>query len=169
LGNANKKIQEKSCCINDDEKAGTTKRKKASKRKTVTIQRSLTPHLDCCPDTYYSTSGKSKWRPIQCFVSLTDNLEPNTGGFEAAPGFHRSFCQWTEERKNAPSTIIKRDKQSGAKSFVDVPAPCIGEYTHIRPKEDGKVMKLVQHIPVRAGSVVSNKYIISKHWSFYQK
>ncbi len=57
-------------------------------------------------------------------------------------------------KKNAPTTIIKRDKQSGSKNFVDVPAPCIGEYTHIRPKEDGKVMKLVQHIPVRAGSVV---------------
>ncbi len=148
------KSQEESASMNANVKTATTKSKKASKRKNVTIQRSLTPHLDCCPDTYYSTSGKSKWRPIQCFVSLTDNLEPNTGGFEAAPGFHRSFHQWINERKNAPSRIVKRDKKSGAKSFINVPAPCIGEYTHIRPKEDENVMKLVQHIPVRAGSVV---------------
>ena len=31
---------------------------------------------------------------------------------------------------------------------------CVGEYTHIRPKEDAEVMKQVKHIPVAAGSVV---------------
>ena len=133
-----------------DEKNHPQKTKK-SKRKNAAIQRSLTPHLDCCPDTYYS-SDKSKWRPIQCFVSLTDNMEPNTGGFEAAPGFHHKFHQWTKERP--PSTLTKRDEKTGAKSQVEVSAPCIGEYTHIRPKEDGQVMKSVQHIPVRAGSAV---------------
>ena len=60
-----------------------------SSKKNKTLQRSLTPHLDCCPDTFTTAAGKSKWRPIQCFVSLTDNLEPDTGGFEAAKGFHR--------------------------------------------------------------------------------
>ena len=47
------------------------------------LQRSLTPHFDCCPETYHDASTKNKWRPIQCFVSLTDNIQPNTGGFEA--------------------------------------------------------------------------------------
>ena len=124
---------------------------KKSKRKNTAIQRSLTPHLDCCPTNYNSTNT-SKWRPIQCFVSLTDNLEPNTGGFEAAVGFHREFHQWAKERP--PSTITKRDVKSGAKCRIDVPGPCVGEYTHIRPREDEHVMKLVQHVPVISGSAV---------------
>ena len=52
------------------------------------LQRSLTPHLDLCPDTVLKRLNHSltKWRPIQSFISLTDNLEENTGGFECAPG-----------------------------------------------------------------------------------
>jgi hypothetical protein len=119
------------------ERLGSLTGKKSKKAKP--IQRSLTPHLDCCPDNLFSETA-SKWRPIQCFVSLTDNLEPNTGGFEAAPGFHRSFHKWTR-----PKSVVKN---------VSFPAPCIGEYTHIRPKEDGHVMARIQHIPVRAGSAV---------------
>jgi Protein of unknown function (DUF1479). len=130
---------------------GSSKKSKKKQKKTA-IQRSLTPHLDCCPDTFYSTNTKSKWRPIQCFVSLTDNLDPNTGGFEAAPGFHREFHQWRKERK--PSTISKMDKNTGVKVKQELPAPCIGEYTHIRPMEDENVMKSIRHIPVRAGSAV---------------
>lgn len=124
----------------------------SKRKKNIAIQRSLTPHLDCCPDTYNSKKNKTKWRPIQCFVSLTDNLKPNTGGFEAAPGFHHDFDEWAKER--LPSTITKRDVKTGAKSKVKLPAPCIGEYTHIRPKEDEHVMKAIQHVPVRAGSAV---------------
>lgn len=126
--------------------------KSKKKQKKTAIQRSLTPHLDCCPDTFYSTTCKSKWRPIQCFVSLTDNLDPNTGGFEAAPGFHRVFHQWRTERK--PSIITKMDKVIGTKVRQELPPPCIGEYTHIRPVEDENVMKAIRHIPVRAGSAV---------------
>lgn len=127
---------------------------KKKNKKLSAIQRSLTPHLDCCPDDFYSKHGKSKWRPIQCFVSLTDNLESNTGGFEAAIGFHHQFHQWAKERIKSPSIITKRDITSGAKVKIEIPAPCLGEYTHIRPSEDADVMKAVQHIPVHAGSVV---------------
>lgn len=134
-----------------DEKELNKSSNKSKRKKNTAIQRSLTPHLDCCPDTYNS-SDKSKWRPIQCFVSLTDNLKPNTGGFEAAPGFHRNFHKWAKERP--PSTITKRDAKSGAKSKVQARAPCVGEYSHIRPKEDEHVMKAIQHVPVRAGSAV---------------
>jgi hypothetical protein len=123
-----------------------------TKKSRAAIQRSLTPHLDCCPDTYNSASKKSKWRPIQCFVSLTDNVEPNTGGFEAATGFHREFHQWATNRP--PSTITHRDPKSGAKSKIEVTAPCVGEYTHIRPKEDEHVMKSIFHVPVLSGSAV---------------
>mmetsp|Transcript_45850 Transcript_45850/g.139259 ORF Transcript_45850/g.139259 Transcript_45850/m.139259 type:complete len:407 (-) Transcript_45850:212-1432(-) len=114
------------------------------------IQRSLTPHLDCCPDTFDNPEGKTKWRPVQCFVSLTDNTSSSTGGFEAAPGFHRTFHQWSKSR--AESVVKKRINGKCQESRH--PAPCFGNYTHIRPTEDSDVMAQVRHIPVRAGDAV---------------
>lgn len=38
------------------------------------LQRSLTPHLDCCPHDLYASSNK-KWRPVQAFLALTDTLD----------------------------------------------------------------------------------------------
>jgi hypothetical protein len=116
----------------------------SKKRKSLAIQRSLTPHLDCCPETFFSIVGKKKWRPIQCFVSLVDTTEPNQGGFEAAKGFHLLFDEWAKKRQPTASTV-----DNIAKSTL-----CVGEYTHIRPKEDELVMKMIQHIPVKAGSAV---------------
>ena len=55
---------------------------KKKAKKSMPIQRSLTPHLDCCPSTFFMDPlTKTKWRPIQCFVALTDALEPDTGGY----------------------------------------------------------------------------------------
>ena len=125
----------------------TTGSKKTKKGKP--LQRSLTPHLDCCPDTFFSET-KAKWRPIQCFVSLSTNLDPNTGGFEAAPGFHRDFEEWAASR---PPSVISR-KFHGVSQETAVPAPCVGEYTHIRPREDSGIMRRMRHIPVAAGSAV---------------
>jgi hypothetical protein len=122
---------------------------RGKKKKHKSLQRCLTPHLDCCPETFFSEL-KTKWRPIQCFVSLTTNLEPNTGGFEAAPGFHHEFEEWASTRP--PSLISK--KLNGTVRETLVPAPCVGDYTHIRPLEDSCIMKRVRHIPVRAGSAV---------------
>jgi Uncharacterized protein family UPF0029/Protein of unknown function (DUF1479) len=116
------------------------------KKKLRAVQRSLTPHLDCCPDSFFSKHA-TKWRPIQCFVSLTDNMGPNTGGFEAAPGFHREFDDWAKQRSPTPS-------KGGGQNNAPAVSLCVGEYTHIRPKEDAIVMKRVCHIPVAAGSAV---------------
>ncbi|KAL3932685.1 MAG: hypothetical protein SGARI_003893 [Bacillariaceae sp.] len=116
------------------------------RKKLRAVQRSLTPHLDCCPDDFFSDTSQ-KWRPIQCFVSLTDNLDANTGGFEAAPGFHRVFDHWAKERRQQMQTPNNDNSQAPT-------SLCVGEYTHIRPKEDAEVMKQVKHIPVTAGSAV---------------
>ena len=126
---------------------GNSNTKRTSRRKrSRPIQRSLTPHLDCCPDTFYSSEHKNKFRPIQCMVSLTDNLEPNTGGFEAVKGFHHEFAGWRNSRQ--PSLVKTAEGQQ------TIPPPCLGEYTHIRPKEDSDVFQRVQHIPVRAGDII---------------
>jgi hypothetical protein len=108
------------------------------------IQRSLTPHFDCCPETYHDITTKSKWRPIQCFVSLTDNFYPNTGGFEAVPGFHRQFRAWTQ---NGRRHKVQNSSQAH-------PRPCVGEYTHINPTHDRDIMIRVKHVPVEAGCAV---------------
>jgi hypothetical protein len=119
------------------------------KKKQRALQRSLTPHLDCCPETLYKNT--SKWRPIQSFISLTDNLEANTGGFEAARGFHREFQKWSQQR---PPTITAQRNEDGTTSELSIPPPCIGQYTHIRPKEDKDILTRVGHIPVKKGSAV---------------
>lgn len=119
------------------------------KKKARNLQRSLTPHLDCCPENLFNNA--TKWRPIQCFVSLTDNMEPNSGGFEAARGFHREFEHWAKTR---PPTVLTQKNADGMLTESKIAAPCIGQYTHIRPKEDKDVMDRVKHIPVPAGSAV---------------
>eukprot|EP00475_Leptophrys_vorax_P010758 TRINITY_DN1732_c0_g1_i1.p1 TRINITY_DN1732_c0_g1~~TRINITY_DN1732_c0_g1_i1.p1 ORF type:complete len:361 (+),score=81.60 TRINITY_DN1732_c0_g1_i1:63-1145(+) len=40
---------------------------------------------------FEATQKRGKWRPIQGFIALTDNLEPSRGGFEAAPGWHKKI------------------------------------------------------------------------------
>ncbi|KAL7491398.1 hypothetical protein ACHAWT_000762 [Skeletonema menzelii] len=127
---------------------GTNKQKK--KKKSRAIQRSLTPHFDLCPETYQDATNKNKWRPIQCFVSLTDNLLPNTGGFECCKGFHREFHSWVQRGRRLSSSDDDKIAEG-----EDIPPmkqqPCIGEYTHVHDRE---LMRRVQHIPVKAGSVV---------------
>jgi hypothetical protein len=123
-----------------------------SKNKVKPIQRCLTPHLDCCPETFHSPD-KTKWRPIQCMVALTNNMHENTGGFEAALGFHREFDRWSRNRP--PSEIsTKSARKNGTCELLSIPAPCVGEYTHIRPKEDADIMRRMQHILLKAGCAV---------------
>lgn len=128
-----------------------SKARNISRHRTRPIQRSLTPHLDCCPDTFDCPEGKTKWRPIQCFVSLTDNTLRSTGGFEAAPGFHRRFHLWA---KNRNPTVVKKKINGKFHEVSRHSAPCIGNYTHIRPAEDRDVISQVRHIPIKAGDAV---------------
>lgn len=111
-------------------------------KKRQTLQRHLAPHLDCCPHPHQSNSNSQtvKWRPIQCFVALTDCLEENSGGFEACFGHHLSFSSWAASRAPSASTGL--------------PAPCVGEFTPIRPTEDADIISRMQHVPCRAGDLV---------------
>jgi len=132
-------------------------KKKMSKPRP--IQRCLTPHFDCCPETYHDATSKNKWRPIQCFVSLTDNLLPSTGGFEAVPGFHREFRSWSDNGRRqssyaASTSLTNDDDDEQLQTQQPHPKPCVGEYTHLSPSLDRSIMRRMQHIPVRAGSAV---------------
>lgn len=124
---------------------GTSSKKTKKKKRSLALQRCLTPHLDCCPDNMWDTASKQKWRPIQCLVSLSDTLEANHGGFEAVvTGFHRTFDQWAAERRQ------KMEASSNGKNS----SLCMGEYTHIRPVEDRDVLTQIRHVPVKAGSAI---------------
>ena len=119
------------------------------------IQRSLTPHFDCCPEKYHDATNKNKWRPIQCFVSLTENLQPNTGGFEAVHCFHREFSSWVANGRQQVLSSDNDDGEDFASSNDEThPKPCVGEYTHLSPSHDRDIMQRIQHVPVNAGSVV---------------
>ena len=109
------------------------------------LQRHLAPHLDCCP---HSDNNESmKWRPIQAFVSLSNTVEDNHGGFECCPNHHTSFGEWAETREWG----TKAQKGGGEES---VPPPCLGAFSPMRPKEDAAVLDKFTHIPVRRGGMV---------------
>lgn len=117
-------------------------------KKRNKLQRSLTPHLDCCPHevaqsfrTGACPISMRKWRPIQAFVALTDTVDADEGGFEACPGLHKRFSRWSDFR--LPSVNKPNE-----------PAPCVGSFTPIRPNEDRDIIALFEHIPCRAGDLV---------------
>ena len=116
-------------------------------KKKNMIQRSLTPHLDCCPDRLYeSDKAYPKWRPIQAFVALTDTLEPNQGGFEACLEHHIHFDEWKKSRK----PFFKKNNHN---EYIPI-SSCVGDFTPIRPIEDHDIIHRFQHIPCRAGDLV---------------
>ena len=110
------------------------------------LQRGLSPHLDCCPDRLYDASNMKKWKPIQAFLSLTDTLECNQGGFEACLGHHRHFSEWAKTRKWTQAT-------KGADT-LGTPPICIGEFTAMRSVEDADILSRMEHVPCRKGSLV---------------
>mmetsp|Transcript_17430 Transcript_17430/g.17520 ORF Transcript_17430/g.17520 Transcript_17430/m.17520 type:complete len:377 (+) Transcript_17430:221-1351(+) len=144
-----------------------------------TLQRTLAPHLDCCPHRLYdhSESGKRhpKWRPIQAFLALTDTVNKDEGGLEACPGLHREFDEWVLRRAGDTSSGMslrskKQENQetedlvsvssststSTSPSLLPLPPspPCVGDFTPIRPVEDADILSRFEHIPCRAGDLV---------------
>ncbi|TMW67954.1 hypothetical protein Poli38472_007626 [Pythium oligandrum] len=111
-------------------------------KKSRPMQRSLTPHVDCCPTSLFE-SGKEipRWRPIQCITVLTSNNEPNTGGFECVPGFHKEFKDYFAEKDRSNDT-------------ADRPPVCLGDFSPLRMQEDRDVISRYQHINCEAGSVI---------------
>lgn len=121
-------------------------------KKKKGLQRSLTPHLDCCPHKLYD--GINKWRPVQMFLALTDTVEPNQGGFEACHSLHNNFDDWVKTRIGSRSTVSSSSGDSGAPE----PPPCVGSFTPIRPQEDADILRRIEHVPCEAGDVVCWDY-----------
>jgi hypothetical protein len=114
-------------------------------KKSRPMQRSLTPHVDCCPTSLFD-SGKDvpRWRPIQCITALTSNTEANTGGFEAVPGFHKEFAAYFAHQEHR----ALEDATQGR------PQVCIGDFSPLRMQEDREVISRYQPIHCEAGSVI---------------
>lgn len=111
-------------------------------KKSKPLQRSLTPHLDCCPENMYGSDKEfARWRPIQCFIALTDNVEPNTGGFEAVKGFHTRFDEYFHQHNNIN---MENDGQQ----------VCVGDFSPLQMHKNGDVIKEFRHVSCKAGSMV---------------
>uniref|UniRef100_A0AAV1UR86 Phytanoyl-CoA dioxygenase n=1 Tax=Peronospora matthiolae TaxID=2874970 RepID=A0AAV1UR86_9STRA len=123
----------------------------AATKKSRPMQRSLTPHWDCCPSKMYE-SGKSipRWRPIQCITVLTNNTEPSTGGFEAVPGFHKEFAAYAATRQELDT--VENKTLSPTSSCR--PQVCLGDFSPLRMQEDRAVIDRYRHIGCEAGSVI---------------
>jgi Gig2-like len=73
--------------------------------------RTLRPHVDANPyhmfqpesigDKWHTHGYKSRFRPVQCFVALSDNKGAECGGFRAAPGFHTEFEEYFQSRSES--------------------------------------------------------------------
>ena len=137
------------------------------------LQRHLAPHLDCCPHPLPSSSSSSavspsapslgKWRPVQAFVALTDDLGADGGGFECCPGMHLQFNEWAAQRPWSKRAIGKRCKGQNESLITQVtevenwelvPPPCVGPFTPMRPEEDAAVLRRMVPVPCRAGDLV---------------
>ena len=86
-----------------------------------------------------------RWRPIQLFLSLTDNLEPNTGGFECVKGFHKQFYKYFAN-KNSNNII---DSNNNNNNQV-----CVGDFIRLLPKEDETILNQFKHISYKKGSLI---------------
>ena len=140
------------------------------RRRKQTLQRSLTPHLDCCPTAMHTGGGKGfpRWRPIQCMLSLCDTPDKNCGGFECVAGFHREFAQYFRGRGDMRKRMTVEEEDEAATETTEAarwqrevaqggalkPPVCVGDFCPIRPREDKQVIGRFQHVPVAAGSAV---------------
>ena len=104
------------------------------------LQRSLTPHLDCCPDRLHAGGGKRfpRWRPIQCFLALDDAREADQGGFECCAGFHRRFEAYYADRAARAGGAL----------------PCVGDFIALTMRDDAAVVAGVGHVPAPAGAAI---------------
>ena len=151
----------------------TAKRNQASQKgsRARTLQRSLTPHMDCCPTALHAGGGKQhpRWRPIQCMIALTDTMEPQAGGFECVKGFHHQFETYYAERSSAANADVAASaanqaaaaaaaaaagKGGGALRAPPKPVVCVGDFCPIRTKEDAELIARFGHVPIPAGAAV---------------
>ncbi len=75
-------------------------------------------HLDRNPfDPYLlrSTTGLTKWRPIQAIVCLTDHFDGESGGLKVVPGFHKEIDRYFSKSETQPDT--QPDTNEGGEFF----------------------------------------------------
>ena len=140
-------------CVRLPDKISSSLGGSKGKGKQRGLQRHLAPHLDCCPPHRPGAGDDAlpagaKWRPIQGFVALTNDLEPDQGGFECCPGHHKIFKSWAASRQ-----WQAKPSKKGEEGEL-VPPPCQGAFTPMRPTEDADVLAQFRHVPCHAGDLV---------------
>lgn len=89
------------------------------------LQPGLLPHFDACPLDLFGERGlvdaPTRWRPIQSSLALSPiQASAESGGFVAAPGFHREFATY----------FGKWDRVSG--NGGDGTVHCSGQFSVLR-------------------------------------
>jgi hypothetical protein len=110
------------------------------------------------------SAGCKKFRPVQCFVSLSDATREEHGGIEIAGGYHRTFGVWASggasgsasggangDANGGANGDANGDANSGTTTTATQPLPCIGKYTAIRSKD---ICNDIKHVSVPAGHVI---------------
>mmetsp|Transcript_12413 Transcript_12413/g.29099 ORF Transcript_12413/g.29099 Transcript_12413/m.29099 type:complete len:337 (+) Transcript_12413:189-1199(+) len=104
------------------------------------LQFGVHPHFDCDPLALWGAAARAettgmapRWRPLQAFVSLTDSLIGNEGGFEAVPGFHKHFEEYFRQRPWGQNNH---------------------EFYSLVPGAHDDVLSMFRHIDVQAGDIV---------------
>ena len=176
----------------------------SSKRssRVASLHRSITPHLDCCPERLFSSvsppfpplspfpvldtasssigalSSSSLvppppngfWRPIQCFLGLTDHLLPNSGGFECDDsGAHKTFKTWTSDRhrtatsSTAEPTLRRRRRRRRRRPSSSLPpppplsVPSLRRGLHASPESPCSLPSVPRAVPLRLLGVVGRE------------
>ncbi|EGG23964.1 hypothetical protein DFA_06102 [Cavenderia fasciculata] len=118
------------------------------------IQRGTGTHMDCNP--YHLFSGEIRngetgqmqpsplrfWQPIQAFISLTDTINPDEGGFWCLPSFH------TKCVSHFNSTKLQQP------SWIDKPLLKRGNAFDMDESEYGSMIGQMKFIPIKRGDIL---------------
>lgn len=120
----------------------------------------LSMHLDRNPfDPYlYKSDGIKKWKPIQAFISLTDQFGSTSGGLRVVKGFHRRIDEYFSKTEPHSSGVAKQHSKLGiTKSFKETlsePEYSGGEFYRMNSKTHAPLQKQLEPINAPKGSLV---------------
>ena len=112
---------------------------------------------------------------LQCLLSLSDTLEPQQGGFECVPGFHREWREYYSRQRDKmlrakknmkqdyrhplspPASSSSSSSSSSSPRGVDCseePIVCVGDFSPLSSLRDAALLARFTHIPIPAGAAV---------------
>lgn len=106
---------------------------------SVSAEGGLALHLDRNPKDPYllGAGGLDRWRPIQAFVTLTDQFNSDDGGLKIVRGFHKIIDDYFENSREAEQACGQR-----------------GEFFRMNGKSHEKLKRQLEAVYAPKGSLV---------------